>query len=151
MVIKSSEKELYKPIFTADKETLEAEVKKGTVVGQLHLEKTEGTDYGYVVDQAAEVDVVTTEAVERSSWISLMFQAIGNFFGSVWNSTTDFVEDYFSSENTGAHIESAVFFVISQVFMRLVMASFIFSTSIPPNPKTILGYVAISSSPVTYS
>ena len=95
MVIKSSEKESYKPIFTADKETLEAEVKKGTVVGKLHLEKTEGTDYGYVVDQAAEVDVVTTEAVERSSWISLMFQAIGNFFGSVWNSTTDFVGGLF--------------------------------------------------------
>ena len=37
MVIKSSEKELYKPIFTADKETLEAEVKKGTVVGKVHL------------------------------------------------------------------------------------------------------------------
>ena len=80
MVIKSSEKELYKPIFTANKETLEAEVKKGTVVGKVHLEKTEGTDYGYIVDQAAEVDVVTTEAVERSSWISLMFQGNRQFF-----------------------------------------------------------------------
>lgn len=95
MVIKTSEKDMYKPVFTPDKKNLEADVKEGTVVGKVHLEKTEGSDYGYITDKAAEVDVVTTEAVERASWISLMFQGIGKFFGNLWNSTTDFVGGLF--------------------------------------------------------
>ncbi|MFJ7974088.1 serine hydrolase [Psychrobacillus sp. NPDC096389] len=95
MVIKTNEKELYKPVFTADKKKLEAAVEKGAVVGKVHLEKTEGTDYGYILDQATEVDVVTTEAVERASWISLMFQGIGKFFGNLWGSTTDFIGGLF--------------------------------------------------------
>lgn len=95
MVIKTSEKDMYKPVFTPDKKNLEADVKEGTVVGKVHLEKTEGSDYGYVTDKAAEVDVVTTEAVERASWISLMFQGIGKFFSNLWNSTTDFVGGLF--------------------------------------------------------
>ena len=95
MVVRSSEKDLYKPVFTANTEKLEADVEKDTVVGKVHLEKTEGTDYGYISDEAAEVDVVTTEAVERASWISLMFQGIGKFFGNLWNSTTDFVGGLF--------------------------------------------------------
>ncbi|MDF2068698.1 MULTISPECIES: serine hydrolase [Bacillaceae] len=95
MVIKTSEKDMYKPVFTPDKKNLEADVKEGTVVGKVHLEKTEGSDYGYITDKAAEVDVVTTESVERASWISLMFQGIGKFFGNLWNSTTDFVGGLF--------------------------------------------------------
>lgn len=95
MVIKTSEKDMYKPVFTPDKKNLEADVKEGTVVGKVHLEKTEGSDYGYVTDKAAEVDVVTTESVERASWISLMFQGIGKFFSNLWNSTTDFVGGLF--------------------------------------------------------
>ncbi len=95
MVIKSSEKELYKPVFTAEKDKLEAGVKKGAVVGKIHLEKTDGTDYGYILDKASEVDVVTTDSVERASWISLMFQGIGKFFGNLWSSTTDFIGGLF--------------------------------------------------------
>ncbi|WP_177184542.1 serine hydrolase [Psychrobacillus sp. OK032] len=95
MVIKTNEKELYKPVFTAEKEKLEAAIEKGTVVGKVHLEKIEGTDYGYITDQATEVDVVTTEAVERASWISLMFQGIGKFFSNLWGSTTDFIGGLF--------------------------------------------------------
>ena len=95
MVIKTNEKELYKPVFTAETEKLEAAIEKGTVVGKVHLEKTEGTDYGYITDQATEVDVVTTEAVERASWISLMFQGIGKFFSNLWGSTTDFIGGLF--------------------------------------------------------
>ena len=41
------------------------------------------------------MDVVTTEAVERASWISLMFQGIGKFFGNLWGSTTDFIGGLF--------------------------------------------------------
>nr|WP_188713374.1 serine hydrolase [Psychrobacillus lasiicapitis] len=95
MVIKTNEKELYKPVFTPEADKLEADIKKGKVVGKVHLEKTEGTDYGYILDQAPEVDVVTTEAVERASWISLMFQGIGKFFANLWDSTTDFIGGLF--------------------------------------------------------
>lgn len=95
MVIKTSEKDLYKPVFTPTEKTLEAEVEKDTVVGKVHVEKTEGTDYGYITDHAAEVDVVTTDTVERASWISLMFQGIGKFFSNLWNSTTDFIGGLF--------------------------------------------------------
>jgi len=95
MVIKTNEKELYKPVFTENKEKLEADIKKDTVVGKVHLEKSEGTDYGYIIDKAAETEVVTTEAVERASWFSLMFQGIGKFFGNLWNSTTDFIGGLF--------------------------------------------------------
>ncbi|MDI2585720.1 MULTISPECIES: serine hydrolase [unclassified Psychrobacillus] len=95
MVIKTNEKDLYKPVFTPEADKLEAGIKKGTVVGKVHLEKTEGTDYGYILDQATEVDVVTTEAVERASWISLMFQGIGKFFANLWGSTTDFIGGLF--------------------------------------------------------
>ncbi|WP_391118768.1 serine hydrolase [Psychrobacillus sp. L3] len=96
MVIKTSEKDQYKPIFTPKEKTLEADVKKGIVVGTVHLEKTDGTnDYGYVTDKATEVDVVTTEDVDRASWISLMFKGIGKFFGNLWHSTTDFIGGLF--------------------------------------------------------
>ena len=95
MVIKSNEKELYKPVFTPKAETLEAAVKKGEVVGEVHLEKTEGTDYGYILDETSKSDVITTKAVERASWFSLMFQGIGSFFGNLWTSTIEFVGGLF--------------------------------------------------------
>lgn len=95
MVIKTNEKELYKPVFTASKETLEADIKKDTVVGKVQLVKSEGDDYGYITAQSAETDVVTTEAVDRASWFSLMLQGIGKFFGNLWSTTTDFIGGLF--------------------------------------------------------
>ena len=95
MVIKSRDKELYKPVFTPLEDKLEAEVKKGTVVGKVHLEKSEGTDYGYITGDQGSVDVVTTETIERAGWFSLMLQGIGNFFSGLWDSTTDFVGGLF--------------------------------------------------------
>ena len=40
-------------------------------------------------------EVVTTEAVERASWFSLGLQAVGHFFGNLWNGATDFVGGLF--------------------------------------------------------
>lgn len=88
MMIKSNEKELYQPKLILDKESLEAEVKEGTVVGKVVLEKTEGTDYGYIDGKDYAVDVVTAEKVERAGAISLFFQGIGNFFSNIWDSIT---------------------------------------------------------------
>lgn len=100
MVIKSSEKDLYKPKLVLDGKklkdgTLEAAVKKGEVVGHVELVKSEGTDYGYITDASASSDVVTTEAVERSNWFALGMQAIGHFFANLWEGATDFVSGFF--------------------------------------------------------
>ncbi|HWL23736.1 MAG TPA: D-alanyl-D-alanine carboxypeptidase family protein [Ureibacillus sp.] len=95
IVVKSSEKDLYKPKLILDKDTLEAKVDKGTVVGKVVVERTEGTDYGYIDGKEFSTDVVTTETVERSGWFSLMFQAIGSFFASIWSGITGFISGLF--------------------------------------------------------
>lgn len=94
-MVKSSEKDLYKPKLVLDKESLEADVKKDTVVGKVVIERTEGTDYGFIDGKEFSSDVVTTEAVERASGFSLFFQGIGNFFGNLWGGITDFVGGLF--------------------------------------------------------
>lgn len=94
-MMKSSDKDLYKPKLVLDKKSLEAEVKKDTVVGKVVIERSEGTDYGFIDGKELSADVVTTEAVERASGISLFFQGIGNFFGNLWGGISDFVGGLF--------------------------------------------------------
>ncbi|MFJ8090927.1 D-alanyl-D-alanine carboxypeptidase family protein [Lysinibacillus sp. NPDC095746] len=94
-MVKSSEKDLYKPKLVLDKKSLEAEVKKDTVVGKVVIERSEGTDYGFIDGKGLKADVVTTEAVERAGGISLFFQGIGSFFGNLWSGITDFVGGLF--------------------------------------------------------
>src|SRR5690606_7167541 len=88
MMVKSVEKDLYKPKLVLETESLEAEVEKGTVVGKVIIEKTEGTDYGFIDGKEMTVDVVTAEDVKRAGAISLFFQGIGNFFSSIWEGIT---------------------------------------------------------------
>ncbi len=100
MVIKSSEKDLYIPKLVLDKKkvvdgSLEAAVKKGEVIGQVELVKSEGTEYGYITNTSKTANVVTTKAVERANWFSLGLQAIGHFFANIWNGATDFVGNLF--------------------------------------------------------
>ena len=85
-MVKNSEKDLYTPKLVLDKESLEADVEKGTVVGKVVIERSEGTDYGYIDGKNLEVDVVTTEDVERAGAISLFFKGIGSFFSNLWSS-----------------------------------------------------------------
>ncbi|MCL1698779.1 MULTISPECIES: D-alanyl-D-alanine carboxypeptidase family protein [unclassified Lysinibacillus] len=94
-MVKSSEKDLYKPKLVLDKKSLEAEVKKDTVVGKVVIERSEGTDYGFIDGKDLKANVVTTEAVERAGGISLFFQGIGSFFGNLWSGITDFVGGLF--------------------------------------------------------
>lgn len=95
MVIKTSEKDQYQPVFTPTSEVLEAAVEKDQVVGKVKLEKKEGEDLGYILEKEAGVDMVTTSAVERASWISLFFQGIGAFFAGLWGNVTEFVGGLF--------------------------------------------------------
>lgn len=94
-MVKTNEKDLYKPKLVLEKDTLEADIKKGTVVGKVVLERTEGTDYGFIDGKDFSTDVVTTDKVERAGAISLFFQGIGNFFGDVWGGITGFVGGLF--------------------------------------------------------
>ncbi|KGR89698.1 D-alanyl-D-alanine carboxypeptidase [Ureibacillus massiliensis 4400831 = CIP 108448 = CCUG 49529] len=96
VMIKANEKDLYQPKLILETDTMEAEVKEGTVVGKVVIERTEGTDYGYINGDGFTADVVTTETVERASGFSLFFQAIGGFFASIWNGITGFVGGLFS-------------------------------------------------------
>lgn len=100
MMVKTSEKDLYKPELLIDetkltKGVLQAPFEKDTVVGQVQLVKTEGTDYGFIDSDQAVTDVVTTVAVEKAGWFTLMMRAIGDFFAGIWTGATDFVKGLF--------------------------------------------------------
>lgn len=85
----------YTPTLFLDKETLEADVKEGTVVGKVVLEHAEGQEYGYIDGGDLTVDVVTTSSVERSGWFSLFFAGVGSFFGNIWDGIKEFVGGIF--------------------------------------------------------
>lgn len=84
-MMKTSDKEAYKPTLVLDKEQLEAGVEKGTVVGKLVVELEGAEDYGYIDGKSVEVDVVTLEDVERKGGVALFFNGIGGFIGDLWN------------------------------------------------------------------
>jgi len=101
MLVKSSEKDLYKPELVLDESKLkdgvvEAPIKKDTVVGHVNLVRTEGIDHGYIDGNHQAVEVVSTETVEKAGWFSLSMRAVGDFFVSIWNSATGFVKGLFS-------------------------------------------------------
>lgn len=101
MLVKTSEKDLYVPELVLDESklkdgTLQAPVKKDTVVGHVKLVKTEGTDYGYIDSDNPGSEVVVTDTVEKAGWFSLMMSAIGDFFAGVWKSATGFVKGLFN-------------------------------------------------------
>ena len=94
-MVKSSDKDAYTTKLILDVEELEAEVEEGTVVGKLVVERTEGSDYGFIDGKELSVDVVTTGSVERAGGISLFFQGVGSFFGNLWGSVTGFIGGLF--------------------------------------------------------
>ena len=95
VMVKSNEKDLYVPTLTLNVDELEAEVEAGKVVGKVVVERTQGTDYGYIDGSDITADVITTEKVERAGSISLLFQGIGSFFGNLWNGIFGFVGGMF--------------------------------------------------------
>lgn len=94
-MVKSSDKDAYTTKLILDVEELEAEVKEGTVVGKLVVERKEGSDSGFIDGKELAVDVVTTSSVERAGSVSLFFQGIGGFFGNLWGSVTGFIGGLF--------------------------------------------------------
>lgn len=101
MMVKTRDKDLYKPELVLDESLLTdgelvAPVKKDAVVGHVKLVHTEGNDLGYIETDHSTVEVVTTESVEKAGWFSLSMRAIGDFFASVWGSAIGFVKGLFS-------------------------------------------------------
>ncbi len=90
VMVKTTEKDAYTSTLVLNKEELEAGVEKDQVVGQVIVERTEGTDYGYIDGSEITADVVTTEAVERAGKMSLFFQGVGHFFSNLWNGVFGF-------------------------------------------------------------
>lgn len=74
---------LDKKILTKDGKLL-APVKKGQVVGTVTF-KPKGEDYGYIHERILKVELVTTGSVEKAGWFALTMQAIGSFFGNLWD------------------------------------------------------------------
>ena len=101
MIIKTRDKDLYKPELVLDESKLTdgelvAPVKKDTVVGHVKLVRTDGKDLGYVDSDHPIAEVVATETVEKAGWFSLTMRAIGDFFVSIWNSAIGFVKGLFN-------------------------------------------------------
>src|SRR5690625_1024979 len=73
--IKQGDEEKYSIQYHIDEERLNedgelvAPIEKGEKIGKAEI-IFEGTDYGYITDQGAKntVDLVTTDAVEKSNW-----------------------------------------------------------------------------------
>ena len=90
VMVKTTEKDLYVPKLSLEEDELEAGVKANQVVGKVVVERTEGTDYGYIDGSNIVADVVTTESIERAGEISLFFQGVAHFFSNLWNGVFGF-------------------------------------------------------------
>ena len=101
MMVKTSEKDQYSPKLVVDEKqlkegSLEAPVKKGTVVGHVELVKKDGEDYGFVDGNQVASEVVTKDDVEKAGWFSLAMGGIGHFFSGLWDSASGFVKGLFN-------------------------------------------------------
>lgn len=90
--IKKGTEESYDVQFTIDPQklnengALEAPLEKGEKVGEAKLIFNDSTEFPFITDDKKEVtvDLVTTEAVEKKNWFSLMISAIGDFFKNLF-------------------------------------------------------------------
>lgn len=103
MVVKTGEEAAYEPKLTLNEERLNedgkltAPLEKGEAVGKLTL-ASDGDDLGFVdqkMGSSLQVDVVTTEAVEKANWFVLSMRAVGGFFGNLWETITSTVKGWF--------------------------------------------------------
>ncbi|MFO7341613.1 MAG: D-alanyl-D-alanine carboxypeptidase, partial [Bacillaceae bacterium] len=56
----------------------------------------EGEDYGFIDgSDAAKVDVVAADTVEKANWFVLFMRGVGSFFSDLWGSITSAVKGWF--------------------------------------------------------
>ncbi len=91
MIVRSNEKDKYKPEFTLDKKKLDngklvAPFSKDEKIGTVTIKYTgDDKDYGFITDDSATVDLVAAEDVKKANWFVLTLRSIGNFFGKLWD------------------------------------------------------------------
>lgn len=100
MMIRTADKELYQPELLLDDSIvqngkLEAAVEKDAVIGTVKIAKADGTEYGYLSGSAKDIEVATTESVERANWVSLSMRSAGGFLSSLWDDAGGFVKGLF--------------------------------------------------------
>lgn len=81
-----------------DKNELLAPTKKGEKVATVEAQYTGKDSLGYLNKQIQKenaVKLVTKTKVEKANWFVLTGRAIGDFFGDVWNKTTDTIKGWF--------------------------------------------------------
>ncbi|HET7580552.1 MAG TPA: D-alanyl-D-alanine carboxypeptidase family protein [Bacillales bacterium] len=100
MLIRNGTKKKYKPKFTLDQSQLNkdgaltAPVKKGQKVGAVKVVYSGGKQYGYITNDHGHPNVtpvVTTNSVEKASWLTLTFRNIGSFFSNFFSGISDMV------------------------------------------------------------
>ncbi|UOQ49565.1 D-alanyl-D-alanine carboxypeptidase [Gracilibacillus caseinilyticus] len=102
--VKTGEEDLYQIKYEIDPDkltedgTLEAPIEAGEKIGQAVIEYTGETNNGYIggADNVQRVDVVTSDAVEKSNWFMLTLGAIGDFFANVFTTVVDFFKGLFN-------------------------------------------------------
>lgn len=101
MLVKNGEKDNYSTKVVIDKSKLNkdgkltAPIKKGEKLGYITVTPKQGKDYGFITSDAAKVDLVAAESVEKANWFVLSMRAIGGFFGDVWSSVSSTVKGWF--------------------------------------------------------
>lgn len=91
----TTEDAVYEPVVTLTTDHLEAPVKKGTVIGEVVLQRTDGDEPGYLDERALKVDLITTENIERSGWLALFFAGVGSFYEEIWAGLKQFTGNIF--------------------------------------------------------
>lgn len=90
MIVRSNEKDKYKPEFTLDEKKLNdgklvAPFSKDEKIGTITVKYTgDEKDYGFITDKSATVDLVSSEDVKKANWFILTLRSIGDFFGKLW-------------------------------------------------------------------
>lgn len=100
--IKKGEADKYSLVYEIDEQLLNekgelvAPVEKGQKIGTAKIHY-DGTDFGYIKEDIhlEVVDIVTTDDVEKSNWLIIMIQSIGEFFSNVFSKIVDLLKGLF--------------------------------------------------------
>lgn len=99
--IKKGEKDKYQIKYHLDKKRLTesnelvAPIKKGEKIGTAEL-VYEGEDLGFITsNETKQIDIITSDSVDKSNWFILMLRAIGDFFSNLFSSVVDMVKGWF--------------------------------------------------------
>ncbi|MFC4737730.1 D-alanyl-D-alanine carboxypeptidase family protein [Bacillus daqingensis] len=77
---------------------MEAPVEAGTTVGRMVVEYEGDREIAYLPgegENGGEIEIVTTDSVERAGWMALTMHNVGSFFSGVWSNVSNSVRGWF--------------------------------------------------------